>query len=319
VPTTVVVTSPVTLEGITYYGNTITVYKTVTVTSWATKTVYYTVYRTVYKTVTTTTTETVTKTVKTTVYPSIYTASTPMLYFAPTSTQATWTVYQIIGSKTTATIYDGTCAPFGITGTLVGDETQVINLGYVNGFDVFPQTVTVISVTPTEIVNAAPKIYCTDVTGSVILIEPSTITTSVNGTVTLTTYSTVTQTVSEPVATTIVGPAGITEFTTTFTSSIYLKIVTTLVTTTYQGIMTFVTTVTSLLSTITNSLLLLPVSMVIAPIGFGQTLVLGDALGAVKVTYTLAAANATASSSSIPAPALFAVILWTLAKIKRRN
>ncbi|UXD22045.1 hypothetical protein IPA_01155 [Ignicoccus pacificus DSM 13166] len=329
VPTTVYVPSPTTVYvnstvyvpttdiGITYIPpppETVTVTKTVVVTSWATKTIYLT------KTVTTTVTDRTTITL----YPTVYSASTPILYFAPSSSIASWTLYKLQGGSTTALYYTATCVPYGIEGTLTGiDGNQHIDLGYIDMLNVYPQTVAIVSITPTSMLNVAPKIYCTNVIGKAVLLSPTVFTTSINGTITIPTLSFTTQTIIEPIGTTTTGAGGVTVFTTTYSSSTYVSAVTSYIVTLYEGITTLSSTLTSLISTFTQSLILLPVTSFNVPISFGGTIVLGDAFGAMKATYTLAAplnsSTLLSSSSKIPIPALLALLSAMLLGARRRS
>ncbi len=197
---------------------------------------------------------------ETTVRGLILLALIPILFadvtisITPMTAIVSYTVIKVNGTQTLGYTYIGECYPIGITATAInGPNTQIIDLGGITaeGTNVAaqPQYYTTLTFTPSQLVNLAPKIFCTSGTMKINRLWFVTTVISTTGTLTYTYYSTTVITYILYTITTVTLPGGLTIYTTTTTTSYDTVLVTITNTTVVKGNLTTTQTLTSPLTT----------------------------------------------------------------------
>ncbi len=171
----------------------------------------------------------------------------------PTTVTASYTVIQVSNSTTIGYTYIGTCYPIGITATAVnGPNTEIIDLGKITteGTNIVaqPEYYTVLTFTPSQLINLAPKIFCTSGTMSKNRLLFVTSVISTTGVITYTYYSTTVITYILYTLTTTTLPGGLTVYTTTTVTSYATTLVTLTNVTTVRGNVTITQTLSTSIS-----------------------------------------------------------------------
>ena len=184
---------------------------------------------------------------------SLLLAALPLVFayvtisITPTTVTASYTVIKVVNSTTLEYVYTGTCYPIGITLTAInGPNTKVIDLGKITvegtNIAVQPEYYTVLTFTPSQLLNLAPKVFCTSGTLSTYELSIQSSVISTTGVVTYTYVSTSVITYILFTLTETTLPGGLVVYTTTTVTSYATTLITITNTTTVEG--NFTTTLT---------------------------------------------------------------------------